>query len=146
MQKHCGKCGETKDIGEFYKNKTAKDGHQNYCKPCWKKDCADRKLRNPDRRRQISRDSARRAAAERAEGIRPKLVYRRKPYDIKEQARRRLQDRVARGVIIRQPCMFCGEPNGDAHHEDYTRPLDVHWVCRLCHAKVHRAEVAGIIH
>jgi len=26
----------------------------------------------------------------------------------------------------------------DAHHPDYSRPLDVVWLCRQCHADVHR--------
>ena len=33
--KTCPKCKETKDVGEFSKNKSAKDGLQNYCKSCW---------------------------------------------------------------------------------------------------------------
>lgn len=34
--KKCGKCGDTKLIGEFNKNKHSKDGHQAYCKSCYK--------------------------------------------------------------------------------------------------------------
>jgi hypothetical protein len=33
--KICSKCKIIKDIGEFYKNKTKKDGHEGQCKQCW---------------------------------------------------------------------------------------------------------------
>jgi hypothetical protein len=32
--KQCCTCNETKPYSEFYKNKTNKDGHEYYCKPC----------------------------------------------------------------------------------------------------------------
>lgn len=36
MQKTCNKCNETKDITNFAKNKTRKDGYNNICKSCFK--------------------------------------------------------------------------------------------------------------
>ncbi len=140
MLKYCKKCGEWKDssAGEFYKNSSSPDGFQIWCKPCWKRDILDRNTRDPAKRREISRESARRAAVERALGLTPKLKYPAKPYDEKMKARRKLQTAVKRGKIIRQPCQTCGAPNGDAHHEDYSKPLEVEWFCRLCHAAKHR--------
>ncbi len=42
--------------------------------------------------------------------------------------------------LDRQPCEVCGDPKTDGHHEDYSRPLEVRWLCRLCHARAHRSE------
>lgn len=37
-----------------------------------------------------------------------------------------------------KPCEQCGsERNVVRHHDDYSRPLDVRFLCRRCHAFVH---------
>lgn len=35
-------------------------------------------------------------------------------------------------------CEKCGAPKAHAHHDDYTKPLDVRWLCRSCHGVEHR--------
>jgi hypothetical protein len=37
-------------------------------------------------------------------------------------------------------CQDCGKASGDldGHHEDYSKPQDVVWVCPACHGKRHR--------
>lgn len=67
----------------------------------------------------------------------PKLAYR---------ARFRLSSAVANGRLVRaSACSDCSrdEIPGDhktrlhGHHPDYSKPLDVVWVCPKCHAKRH---------
>lgn len=43
-----------------------------------------------------------------------------------------------RGKLKPQPCEVCGSP-AQKHHDDYARPLDVHWLCRQHHLSVHRS-------
>jgi ribosomal protein S27AE len=41
------------------------------------------------------------------------------------------------GYLTRKPCERCGAEKVHAHHEDYTKPLDVMWLCQSCHMKHH---------
>lgn len=40
--------------------------------------------------------------------------------------------RLKRGVCA------CGETRVQAHHHDYSKPLEVVWLCSVCHGKEHR--------
>jgi hypothetical protein len=45
---------------------------------------------------------------------------------------------VRTGQLVREPCLFCEKPTVHAHHHDYTKPLDVTWLCKDHHGLVHR--------
>lgn len=40
------------------------------------------------------------------------------------------------GRLQRQPCEQCGAKD-QAHHDDYSKPLDVRWLCTTHHAEWH---------
>lgn len=42
------------------------------------------------------------------------------------------------GVLSRQPCEVCGAAKTDGHHDDYSRPGEVRWLCRK-HHRLHHA-------
>lgn len=44
---------------------------------------------------------------------------------------------LRRGKITRKPCEACGSEKSQMHHHDYTKPLDVTWLCRKCHITEH---------
>lgn len=51
---------------------------------------------------------------------------------------------VAKGSL-RRPfyCKRCGDPHRPfAHHDDYTKPLEVRWLCRRCHRIADKARIA----
>jgi hypothetical protein len=56
-------------------------------------------------------------------------------------ARRTVNNAIRDGRITRQNC-HCGQ-FGEAHHPDYTKPLEVIWLCRKHHEDLHR-NVIGI--
>lgn len=41
-----------------------------------------------------------------------------------------------RGLLVPEPCA-CGAVKVEKHHEDYSKPLQVSWVCRKCHLAEH---------
>ena len=45
---------------------------------------------------------------------------------------------IKSGKLVKRPCEVCGT-TGEvfAHHDDYSRPCDVRWMCRLHHARHH---------
>lgn len=44
---------------------------------------------------------------------------------------------VRRGVIAPQPCIICGKAKAEGHHENYSRPLEVIWLCKSHHMMRH---------
>jgi hypothetical protein len=55
----------------------------------------------------------------------------------KASARSILAGAVRRGKVNRLPCEVCGNPKSEAHHEDYSKPLEVIWLCREHHLERH---------
>lgn len=56
----------------------------------------------------------------------------------KQSARAAANMAVKRGKLKRQPCSICGEKISEKHHHDYSKPLDVTWLCRACHMAEHK--------
>lgn len=56
----------------------------------------------------------------------------------KERARRILRYAVQKGEIERQPCEDCGKEKTHGHHVDYSKPLEVKWLCITHHFQWHR--------
>ena len=55
-------------------------------------------------------------------------------------AHREVAKAIRRGELIRPTvCEKCGEtaPKIHAHHDDYSKPLEVRWLCPICHRAEH---------
>lgn len=62
---------------------------------------------------------------------------------LKKAAHRAVKRALATGRLVRSQCEQC-EQVGEAHHDDYSQPLNVRWLCRLHHADLHRRRHASL--
>lgn len=55
----------------------------------------------------------------------------------KRNARQKVRDHILSGKIKKpEKCEHCKLNNKlEAHHKDYSKPLEVEWVCKSCHVK-----------
>lgn len=69
-------------------------------------------------------------------------------YPTKHRARMAVSAAVRRGKLIRPTecsnCPASGVPI-EGHHADYSKPLDVDWLCRKCHRAIHNQQVYEVI-
>lgn len=145
--KKCFKCNSEKPIDEFYKHSAMADGHLGKCIDCAKKDVAERVsfLRlDPE---WIAKERARcRAKQARARAVgkatKPKLEHRKlwcKRNKHKKYAHSAVAHAVLSGKLIKPSvCSECGLPGIiQGHHDDYSKPLQIRWLCTKCHGKAH---------
>ncbi len=142
--KTCTDCNERFSLPNFYKG-SAK------CKPCYKKRVSKNRVEKIDKYREY----------ERQRGMLPHRIAGRKKYSettagkaAQARARKKwlsqnsskraahviLGNAVRDGKILKpDACSVCGYLGRiDGHHDDYTKPLDVTWLCRSCHVKHHK--------
>ncbi len=61
---------------------------------------------------------------------------------LKDRARSYANVYFRRGKLAAEPCK-CGSYDVEKHHPDYSKPLQVIWLCRDCHLALHQAEKSG---
>lgn len=146
--KTCFKCLETKPRSEFYRHDKMADGLLGKCKECTRADArANREAkieyyREYDRQRS---DDPKRVAARLSYQVPPerKVEYMARyteRFPEKYRARNIAHAAIRDGKLKPKPCERCGFALGKihAHHEDYSKPLEVTWLCQRCHGQRHR--------
>jgi hypothetical protein len=134
--KDCFKCGENKPLSAFYRHARMGDGHLNKCKQCTKKDVSGNYRANRDYYAEY--DKIRNATSERKFRIVSNTKSWRKANPMKSVAHRAVSAAIRNGSLKRLPCQNCGETaHVHGHHDDYSKPLDVMWLCARCHSARH---------
>ena len=127
QKKSCFKCGEEKPLAEYYRHKQMADGHLNKCKACTKSDAAKHRGENLERIR----------AYDRARGSRQTNEYQRE-WRRKNPEKYKAHRLVNKHLENPGACSECDSTyHIEAHHDDYSKPLDVRWLCAVCHKQHH---------
>jgi uncharacterized paraquat-inducible protein A len=61
--------------------------------------------------------------------------------DPKQKARMDVRVAIRNGSITKDPCVICKEKKVQAHHQDYSKPLEIVWLCAKCHTKAHKKDI-----
>ena len=132
--KECFKCKTVKSLDEFYKHKMMADGHLNKCKICTKNDVGNLREENIEKIREYDRKRGKLPhRIEKRNAIVKKWT---KDHPDRSRAQQKLRRAVKSGIVKKYPCLICGEKS-EAHHPDYSRPLDVVWLCSAHHKQAH---------
>jgi len=138
--KKCHACGQTLSVSNFYNNKSRCDGLHSECKEChkaWRKS----HYRNNTAETIASNDRWRSLHPEIVRAYNRKTSKKRNAL-LSELGIRGVYMKVSRaikaGILEPEPCKICGAIDVQAHHEDYSKPLDVVWFCRKHHAEHHK--------
>lgn len=147
--KTCFKCNTSKPLSDFYKHSQMADGHLNKCKDCAKKDVRAHREENLDKIREYDRTRGRtenrKKEARQYQAEHPEIHlaanrrYKEK-FPEKNFARVSVNNAIRDGRLFKQPCEVCGDPDSEGHHDDYSKPLDVRWLCDAHHKEHHRNE------
>jgi len=144
--KTCTKCKTTRPLYEYYKDR----GYlRSECKPCSKAQSLTWQRKNVEKRNKTRRKTRIRNGGMRSYS-RIKLTDRERWLikKIKYPERIRAKDVVGyairAGKLKRKPCDVCGTTKVDGHHEDYTKPLEVIWLCRKHHNLLHSRKLRAM--
>lgn len=135
MTKTCFKCERTLPLTEFYRHPMMGDGHLGKCKACTKVDVQENYRRNVEYYRAYDKERTQRPER-RANKSRYAATYLRL-HPERLRAHGRVKYEIERGRMVRKPCEMCGSPETEAHHPDYSKPLEVAWLCLRHHREVH---------
>lgn len=150
MNKQCFKCRETKALSEFYKHQMMRDGHLNKCITCAKRDVneRERRLRQHDPH-WLSKERARcreKQARSRANGTASPTKPEYRERWVQKNGHKVRAEHIAANALkkgrLTKPslCQCCGAApkRMEMHHPDYSKPLEVLFLCSKCHGKAHR--------
>lgn len=142
--KQCKKCGKILPIEEFHMR--TEGCRRGACRECMnayvrsikgKPDQRERtKQYRLNNRLMFNKHNAAYRKAHREECTMA-LRERRRANPLMNRAHLAVNRAIKKGLLVRLPCHVCGKTPTHGHHEDYSKPLDVIWLCHKHHKAVH---------
>jgi hypothetical protein len=139
----CATCEKNLPESDFYRQSNG--GYFKHCKGCVKLRALKYRKDNLEYVREYDRKRGQLPSRKEANRLRSGLyTHNRKKWVESNPEKRAAQVAVCNAVRdgrLRRPSA-CEECKSDGrihgHHDDYTKPLDVRWLCHDCHGAVHR--------
>ena len=153
--KVCRECKTEKPLSDFYKHPRMADGHLNKCAECVKSRVTKHREANLEKiqaydkmrskqphRLQAIKDYAKTEAGKLTKKKAMSAYHAR--YPMKRAAHVITRNYVRDGKLIPESsCSICNSTEKiEGPHDDYTKPLDVRWLCEKCHKQWHRENKA----
>ena len=135
--KQCKGCAKHLPLEMFYKHSQMTDGHLNFCRECVKARVRSHRMQNIEKINEYDRQRS--SNPDRKAQLRA-LAKSHYADPVKVKATRATSNAIRDGKLIRPDiCSACRKScKPEAHHDDYTKPLTVRWLCRSCHCKHHQ--------
>jgi hypothetical protein len=115
----CSSCKQEKDSSFFHRDIRKKSNCSSYCKQC-------KKIKDATYERNFVYSQM----------LKNRKDDWRKKYPERKNAQAKVSRAIKKGTLIKQLCFMCGD-KAEAHHPDYSRPLDVVWLCPSHHRQAH---------
>ena len=130
--KPCFKCGIVKPLIDFYQHKQMSDRHLGKCKDCAKLDVRMNYETRHDQYIAYEHKRRPRTKVQRKYVSEAELL-------LHKRANTAVQIALRSQKLQKHPCETCGSTNRiHAHHDDYSKPLNVRWLCPKHHAEHHQ--------
>lgn len=145
----CKECLIDKDLSEFYKHSQMKSGYLSQCKSCKKSYQNKYRKENieyvrqydrnrPNKEQRYINDYVRRKSIKYKEAKNKNAKKYNEKNKLKKSAHSKVQCAIETGKLIKEKCKVCGNEKTHGHHEDYSKPLEVIWLCHKHHMEIHK--------
>ena len=129
--KECTNCGKEKELTEFYKQGKYLRA---ICKDCSK--LFAREWYSTENGIATQRNSRLKQVASGYKKANSSAYRKRKVNEC--SARQAVSNAIRDKRLFKKPCEICGEIKVEAHHTDYSKHLEVTWLCKKHHTLLHR--------
>lgn len=132
-RRNCKICKVSKPLNTEYFYRKTPTTFDTRCKECHKNESRTMKREKYDPVKQRAKDIKRRQSGKAGENYQTMT----NKYPEKYKARYTLRNYVRLGKIKKGLCEVCKDSKTQAHHDDYSKPLDVKWLCSKHHKEIH---------
>lgn len=147
----CSCCRKDLPFKDFPKCKNSIRGIYWYCRACvstkekvrYELHKMERRERNRFLRKNLSEESKQKAREYEKSYAKKRAIAEKKrraanPHIF--QCRQQTKNAIKSGQLLQQLCSVCGSNKAETHHDDYSKPLKVVWLCRQHHVDLHRKQ------